>query len=105
MPHRTGKCGTKLFFGGTGCRAGAHRRPAFSKNTNGPVAIPLLEAPQAPGNKPNPPEGGKSLGDPPEAGGNLQIRECDLSTGVSAENLPDLDCLRIAAGFGIMESG
>ena len=46
-----------------------------AKNTFGPVGIPLFGAPQAPGNKPNPSEGGISLGGwPPEAGGNLQYR-------------------------------
>ena len=36
-----------------------------AKNTFGPVGIPLLGAPQPPINKPNPPEGGISLGDGP----------------------------------------
>ncbi len=35
---------------------------AGSKNALGPVGTPLSGAPQAPGDKPNPPEGGKSLG-------------------------------------------
>ena len=61
-PHRTGKYGTRPFCGGSGCRAVAHAHPAGSKNALGPVGIPLFGAPQASGNKPNPPEGGKSLG-------------------------------------------
>ncbi len=31
-----------LFLGGTGRRAVAHMRPAFPKNTYGPVGIPLI---------------------------------------------------------------
>ena len=59
-----------LFFGGSGRRAIAHTRPAFPKNAYGPVGIPLLGAPQAPGEEPNLPEGSKSLGGrPPEAEG------------------------------------
>ena len=30
------------FLGGSGRRAGAHMRPALSKNTYGPVGIPLI---------------------------------------------------------------
>ena len=36
-----------------------------AKNTFGPIGILLIRAPQEPGNKPNPTEGGKSLGDGP----------------------------------------
>ena len=41
-PHRTGKYGTRPFYGGSGCRAVAHTHPAGSKNALGPVGIPLL---------------------------------------------------------------
>ena len=59
-----------LFFGGTGRRAVAHTRPEFPKMPTAPSAFPLLGAPQAPGDKPNLPEGSKSLGGrPPEAVG------------------------------------
>ena len=47
-PHRTWKCGTRPFFGGSGRRAVAHMRPAFPKN--------------AYGDEPNHPEGGNGLG-------------------------------------------
>ena len=60
-----------LFYGGSGRRAVAHTRPAFPKMPTAPSAFPLLGAPQAPGDEPNPPEGGKSLGErPPETEGN-----------------------------------
>ena len=60
-----------LFLGGTGRRAVAHTRPEFPKMPTAPSAFPLLGAPQAPGDKPNLPEGSKSLGGrPPEAVGN-----------------------------------
>ena len=59
-----------LFLGGTGRRAVAHTRPEFPKMPTAPSAFPLLGAPQAPGDKPNLPEGSKSLGGrPPEAVG------------------------------------
>ena len=62
-----------LFLGGTGRRAVAHTRPEFPKMPTAPSAFPLLGAPQAPGDKPNLPEGSKSLGGrPPEAVGNPQ---------------------------------
>ena len=64
-PHRTGKYGTRPFYGGSGCRAVAHAHPAGSKNAFGPVGIPLFGAASGAGNKPNPPEGGKSLGGRP----------------------------------------
>ena len=51
-----------LFLGGTGRRAVAHTRPAFAKMPTAPSAFPWLGAPQAPGDEPHPPEGGKSLG-------------------------------------------
>ena len=60
-----------FFLGGTGRRAVAHTRPEFPKMPTAPSAFPLLGAPQAPGDKPNLPEGSKSLGGrPPEAVGN-----------------------------------
>ena len=60
-----------LFLGGTGRRAVAHTRPEFPKMPTAPSAFPLLGAPPAPGDKPNLPEGSKSLGGrPPEAVGN-----------------------------------
>ena len=69
-PHLTGKYGTRPFLGGTGRRAVAHTRPEFPKMPTAPSAFPLLGAPQAPGDKPNLPEGSKSLGGrPPEAVG------------------------------------
>ena len=71
LPHQTGKTAQGL-FGGSGRRAGAHTRPAFSKIPTVPSASPLLGAPRASGNKPNHPVGGKSLGVAPEAGGNHQ---------------------------------
>ena len=55
----------KAFFSGSVCRAGAHTRPAWTKIPSAPSRFPLLGVPQAPGNKPNPPEGSKSLGDGP----------------------------------------
>ena len=60
-----------LFLGGTGRRAVAHTRPGFPKMPTAPSAFPFIGAPQAPGDKPNLPEGSKSLGGrPPEAVGN-----------------------------------
>ena len=62
-----------LFLGGTGRGSVAHTRPEFPKMPTAPSAFPLLGAPQAPGDKPNLPEGSKSLGGrPPEAVGNPQ---------------------------------
>ena len=59
-----------FFLGGTGRRAVAHTRPEFPKMPTAPSAFPLLGAPQAPGDKPNLPEGSESLGGrPPEAKG------------------------------------
>ena len=56
-PHLTGKCGTRPFLGGSGDRAVSHTRPAFPKMRTAPSAFPLLGAPQAPGDEPNPPKG------------------------------------------------
>ena len=74
-PHWTDKYGIRPFFGGSGYRTQAHTRPAWPKIPSAPSAFPLLGAPQVLGNKPNAPEGGKSLGRgrPPEAEGNLQL--------------------------------
>ena len=61
-----------------------------AKNTFGPVGISLFWAPQAPGNKPNPPEGGISLvGWLPEAGGNLQCRGPPGRTAQRLDGLPN----------------
>ena len=54
-----------LFYGGSGRMAVAHTRPAFPKMPTAPSALPLLGAPQAPGDEPNLPEGSKSLGEGP----------------------------------------
>ena len=64
----------KAFYGGSDRRAGAHTHPAFPKMPTAPSAFPLLGEPQAPGDEPNPCEGGKILGGrPPEVEGNLQV--------------------------------
>ena len=44
-----------LFYGGSGRRAVAHTHPTFPKMPTAPSAFPLLGAPQAPGDEPNPP--------------------------------------------------
>ena len=62
-PHLTGKCGTRLFLGGSGRRAGAHTRPAFPKMPTAPSAFPLLGAPQARGDVSKPPKGVKAWGE------------------------------------------
>ena len=63
-----------LFYGGSERRAVAHPRPSFPKMTTAPSAFLLSLALQAPGDEPNPPEVGKSLGGrPPETEGNLQV--------------------------------
>ena len=49
------------FYGGSGWRAEAYTHPALPKIPSVPSAFLLLGAPQAPGNKPNSPLGGKSL--------------------------------------------
>ena len=91
LPHQTGKCGTRPFLGPEPTRA-RH----FLKIPTAPSAFPLLGAPQAPGNKPNPPEGGKSLGDGPLRPKKTTSRQatpgqiCDLSTGVTTRNLTEL---------------
>ena len=40
-PTKRASTAQGLFLGGSGCMAGAHMCPAFSKNTYGPVYIPL----------------------------------------------------------------
>ena len=62
-PHLTSKCGTRPFLGGTGRRAVAHTRPAFSKNAYGPVGIPLIRGDSGARRLTQPPAiVGKSLG-------------------------------------------
>ena len=52
----------------------SHAPRHFPKMPTAPSTFPLLGAPQAPGDKPNLPEGSKSrMGRPPEAEGNLQV--------------------------------
>ena len=90
--HPTAMCGTRLFFGGCGHRAGAHTRPAFPKMLTAPSASPLLGAPQAPGNKSDPPKGVKSCGEGPLRPKEIsryrdtlgQIRAADNTVGRSA---------------------
>ena len=65
LPHPMDMCGTRPFYGGSEARAVAHTRPAFPKMPTAPTAFPLLGAPQAPGDEPNTPEGGKRLGKAP----------------------------------------
>ena len=56
----------KAFFGGSGRKAVAHTRPAFPKNTYGPVGIPLIRDVSGAGRSTQPPsKGGKSLGEGP----------------------------------------
>ena len=61
-----------------------------AKNTFGPVGIPLFGAPQAPGNKPNPPEGGISLG-----GGPLRPEELSSAEAHPAEPSRDKTVYRM----------
>ena len=71
----THEYGTRPFLRWARSQGRSPHASGKAKNTFGPVGIPLFGAPQAPGNKPNPPEGGISLGGwPPEAGGNLKCR-------------------------------
>ena len=65
-PHLTGKYGTRPFFRWDRAQGRSPHAPGVPKNAYGPFGIP-----QAPGDKPNLPEGSKSLGGrPPEAVGN-----------------------------------
>ena len=86
-------CGTGPFLGGSGRRAVAHTRPAFPKMPMAPSAFPLLGAPQAPGNEPNPPRKGvKAWGEGPLRLKEIsrhrdtlgQIRAADNTAGRSA---------------------
>ena len=55
-----------LFFGGSGCRAVAHTRPAFPKNAYGPVGIPLIKGRLRHRTiNPTSPKGVKALGEGP----------------------------------------
>ena len=72
-PQPYGHVWHKALFGWDRAQGRAPHAWSLSKIPSAPSAFPLLGAPQAPGNEPNPPEGGKSLGGrPPEAEGNLQ---------------------------------
>ena len=71
----THEYGTRPFLRWARSQSRSPHASGKAKNIFGPVGIPLFGAPQAPGNKPNHPEGGISLGGwPPEAGGTLQCR-------------------------------
>ena len=71
----THEYGTRPFLRWARSQGRSPHASGKAKNTFGPVGIPLFGVPQAPGNKPNPSEGGISLGGwPPEAGGTLQCR-------------------------------
>ena len=73
----------KAFFGGSSHRAGAHTRPAWPKILSVPSAFPLLGAPQAPGNKPNPLKGVKALGTAP-----WDRRKSPAAEKLSARSVP-----------------
>ena len=62
-PTKQASTAQGLFLSGSGHRAGAHTRPAFSKNTYGPVGIPLSRG--ASGARQYPPDGSKSRRDAP----------------------------------------
>ena len=69
--HRTWKCGTRPFFGGSGRRAVANTRPAFAKNAYGPVGIPHIRGASGAGRLTQPHRREKKPGGrPPEAEGN-----------------------------------
>ena len=56
----------KAFFGGSGCRAVAHTRPAFPKNAYGPVGIPLIRGASGAWRlNPTSPKGVKAWGEGP----------------------------------------
>ena len=61
----THEYGTRPFLRWARSQGRSPHASGKAKNTFGPVGIPFFGAPQAPGNKPNPPEGGISLGDGP----------------------------------------
>ena len=61
----THEYGTRPFLGWVRPQGHSPHASGKAKNTFGPVGIPLFGAPQAPGNKPNPPKGVKAWGDGP----------------------------------------
>ena len=82
-----------LFWVGTGRRAVAHTARSLPKMPTAPSAFPLLGAPQAPGNEPNPPRKGiKAWGEGPLRPKEIsryrdtlgQIRAADNTAGRSA---------------------
>ena len=86
----THEYGTRPFLRWARSQGRSPHASGKAKNTFGPVGIPLFKAPQAPGNKPNSPEGGISLGGwPPEGGGNLQCRGTPGRTAQRLDGLPN----------------
>ena len=86
----THEYGTRPFLRWARSQGRSPHASGKAKNTFGPVGIPLFGAPQAPGNKPNLPEGGISLGGwPPEAGGTLQCRGTPGRTAQRWDGLPN----------------
>ena len=81
-----GMYGTRPFFGWDRAQGRSPHAPgSLPKMPSAPSAFPLLGAPQAPGNEPNPPEGGKSLGGrPPEAEGNYPAAKTHSARSVPA---------------------
>ena len=64
------ECGTRPFLRWVRWQDRSPYSSGSSKNASGPVGIPFFGAPQAPGDKLNPSEEGKNLGNgPPEARG------------------------------------
>ena len=100
-PHLTGMYGTRPFFGWDRARGGL--RPcarSLPKIPSAPSAFPLLGAPQAPGNEPNPPRKGvKAWGEGPLRPKEIsryrdtlgQIRAADNTAGRSATRHPSTD--------------
>ena len=85
----THEYGTRPFLRWARSQGRSPHASGKAKDTFGPVGIPLFGAPQVPGNKPNPPEGGISLGGwPPEAGENLQCRGTPGRTAQRLDGLP-----------------
>ena len=86
----THEYGTRPFLRWARSQGRSPHASGKAKNTFGPVGIPFFGAPQAPGNKPNLPEGGISLGGwPPEAGGTLQCRGTPGRTAQRWDGLPN----------------
>ena len=86
----THEYGTRPFLRWARSQGRSPHASGKAKNSFGPVGIPLFGAPQAPGNKPNLPEGGISLGGwPPEAGGTLQCRGTPGRTAQRWDGLPN----------------